>query len=70
MAAEQCSCGLTKIEGADETIEDQAFEMFVPDHGEAADGLLDAHFRSIVSTCQYYRIHGQVLQSYQASIEH
>jgi hypothetical protein len=38
MTPAQCSCGFT--EAADETISDHLFEMFAPDDGQAADGLV------------------------------
>jgi hypothetical protein len=40
MTAAQCICGFIEAEGVDETINDHLFEMFAPDDGKAADGLV------------------------------
>jgi hypothetical protein len=38
MTAQQCSCGFT--EAGDETIGDHLYEVFAPDDGKAADGVM------------------------------
>ncbi len=40
MAGARCACGFTEAEGADEKIADHLFEVFAPDDGRAADGLV------------------------------
>jgi hypothetical protein len=40
MTAQQCACGFTETEGADEAIGDHLFEVFAPDDGKAVDGLV------------------------------
>lgn len=40
MTVQQCACGFTEAECVDETISDHLFEMFAPDDGKAADGLV------------------------------
>jgi hypothetical protein len=47
MTARQCACGFTEADGADETISDHLFEMFAPDDGKAANGLV--HLEGAVS---------------------
>ena len=40
MAVARCACGFTEAEHVDETISDHLFEVFAPDDGRAADGLV------------------------------
>jgi hypothetical protein len=40
MTAAQCSCGFTKDEAGDETIGDHLLEVFAPQDGRTADGLV------------------------------
>jgi hypothetical protein len=40
MSPAQCACGFTEDETADETLDDHLLEMFAPEDGRAADGLV------------------------------
>jgi hypothetical protein len=40
MTAERCSCGFTETASTDETIFDHLLEVFAPEDGKAADGLV------------------------------
>jgi hypothetical protein len=40
MTAAQCSCGFTEDEAGDEAIGDHLLEVFAPQDGRAADGLV------------------------------
>ncbi len=40
MTAAQCSCGFTEDEAGNETLGDHLFEVFAPEDGRAADGLV------------------------------
>jgi hypothetical protein len=38
MTSQQCTCGFTEVDGADEAVSDHLFEVFAPDDGKGADG--------------------------------
>jgi hypothetical protein len=40
MTAAKCVCGFTEDENGDETIDDHLIEVFAPEDGRAADGLV------------------------------
>ena len=40
MSPAQCACGFTEDETADETLDDHLLEMFAPEDGRAAAGLV------------------------------
>jgi hypothetical protein len=40
MVGTQCSCGFTEDEAGNETLGDHLFEVFAPEDGRAADGLV------------------------------
>jgi hypothetical protein len=40
MPTVECTCGFTETDGTDESIGDHLLEMFAPEDGRAADGLV------------------------------
>ena len=40
MTSQQCICGFSEAAGMDETLTDHLVEVFAPDDGRAADGLV------------------------------
>jgi hypothetical protein len=51
MTARQCTCGFTEADGADETISDHLLEVFAPDDGKAADGLVHLEGDALSCLC-------------------
>lgn len=51
MTVQKCACGFTESEGADETIGDHLYEMFAPDDGQAADGLVHLEGEALFCMC-------------------